>query len=520
MGDARGDRGVPGAAVPEADDRRQRHRTGGTVPRCKRLIDDYGSIADRGWRARHVMTAGIRFGRCGLRGRTATLGLTTILACGSAAGGDEPAYYFGADLSYVNELENCGATYSLAGKRRDPFELLHERGASLVRVRLWNDADWTRYSNLADVKKTIAAPPAMEVLLNFQLSDNWADGDKQIIPRAWKGIKDTDALAEALYEFTRRTLQELDGAGLMPELVQVERDERRDPEHARAGQGTDRLGAQRQATQCRHQGRARCGCGVAHQAARDAAHRAARERRAVVCGCHRRRGDGLRSHRRQLLPQVVEAGSRWSRRCDQSSASPLRRRRAPGGGRLSVDARQRRHLPQQSWRRLADPRVSGHPSQSATLPARPEPARDRQRRRWSGLWEPAWISSSCKTRWGSGSGWDNATLFDFEGALLPGADYLDHPYVYPVEVEFRADPVAKGDPVPLYLWGDFLGEGMEPLRFDNSRDASVFQTRLMPGQRIRYPFTTRPTAVSRCCRAMREILTVWREPWWARSGVD
>jgi arabinogalactan endo-1,4-beta-galactosidase len=46
-------------------------------------------------------------------------------------------------------------------------------------------------------------------------------------------------------------------------------------------------------------------------------------------------------------------------------------------------------------------------------------------------WEPAWVSSGCKTRWGAGSGWDNATLFDFKGQLLPGADYLDHAYVYP-----------------------------------------------------------------------------------------
>jgi len=27
-------------------------------------------------------------------------------------------------------------------------------------------------------------------------------------------------------------------------------------------------------------------------------------------------------------------------------------------------------------------------------------------------WEPAWVASSCKTRWGTGSGWDNATFFD------------------------------------------------------------------------------------------------------------
>ena len=27
-------------------------------------------------------------------------------------------------------------------------------------------------------------------------------------------------------------------------------------------------------------------------------------------------------------------------------------------------------------------------------------------------WEPAWVSSSCSTKWGQGSHWDNATLFD------------------------------------------------------------------------------------------------------------
>ena len=30
-------------------------------------------------------------------------------------------------------------------------------------------------------------------------------------------------------------------------------------------------------------------------------------------------------------------------------------------------------------------------------------------------WEPAWISTQCRTRWGQGSHWENATLFDFDG---------------------------------------------------------------------------------------------------------
>ena len=41
-------------------------------------------------------------------------------------------------------------------------------------------------------------------------------------------------------------------------------------------------------------------------------------------------------------------------------------------------------------------------------------------------WEPAWVSTSCKTRWGTGSHWENATLFDFRkgNELTPAADYL------------------------------------------------------------------------------------------------
>lgn len=63
--------------------------------------------------------------------------------------------YLGADLSYVNEMEECGVQYRENGVVKDPFELFHTHGANLVRVRLWNGARWTKYSDLSDVKKTI-----------------------------------------------------------------------------------------------------------------------------------------------------------------------------------------------------------------------------------------------------------------------------------------------------------------------------------------------------------------------------
>ena len=131
--------------------------------------------------------------------------------------------YLGADLSYVNEMEDCGAVYrDRDGRQVDPFALMAARGGNLVRVRLWNNPTWTRYSNLEDVKRTIrrARAAGMQVLLNFHYSDDWADGDKQHAPAAWVGLDD-EATARALHDFTLETLRSLHADGLMPELVQV-----------------------------------------------------------------------------------------------------------------------------------------------------------------------------------------------------------------------------------------------------------------------------------------------------------
>jgi arabinogalactan endo-1,4-beta-galactosidase len=132
-------------------------------------------------------------------------------------------FYVGADLSYVNEMEDCGATYYDQGKKQDPFALFAQKSADLVRVRLWHDADWTRYSNLADVSKTLrrAKENKMKTLLDFHYSDTWADPEKQFIPKAWAHITDTTELAQALYDYTTATLAELDRNNLLPDMVQV-----------------------------------------------------------------------------------------------------------------------------------------------------------------------------------------------------------------------------------------------------------------------------------------------------------
>jgi arabinogalactan endo-1,4-beta-galactosidase len=131
--------------------------------------------------------------------------------------------YFGADLSYANQIVDCGGIYRDNGKPADVYSIFKDHGANLIRVRIWTDGNKSPYSNLPDVIRTIRATreKGMQVLLDFHYSDSWADAGKQYTPKAWEDITDTDALADTLYRYTTYVLATLDHQGLMPEMVQV-----------------------------------------------------------------------------------------------------------------------------------------------------------------------------------------------------------------------------------------------------------------------------------------------------------
>jgi len=136
-----------------------------------------------------------------------------------------PDFFYGADLSYVNEMDDCGAVYyDDNNTQKDVYEIFTDEGANLARYRLWHTPDWTNYSNLNDVKKSIkrAKDNGLFVLLDFHYSDTWADPGKQTIPAAWLSfVHDTPALAQELYDYTYEVLDELYKEGLAPDIVQV-----------------------------------------------------------------------------------------------------------------------------------------------------------------------------------------------------------------------------------------------------------------------------------------------------------
>lgn len=354
--------------------------------------------------------------------------MSALLALLLGAQAPPPRLYLGADLSYVNEMEDCGAVYRRNGRRADPFALLKAAGGNLVRVRIWNDAKWTRYSNLADVRRTIARAKAhkLQVLLDFHYSDDWADGDKQHPPAAWAGL-DAAAQAKALYDYTRGVLGALDREGLMPELVQV------------GNETNPELMAGEKKVIDWPRNAALFNAGI--KAVRDAG-RAGRIAPRVM----------LHIAQPENVEPWFEAAARagvkdydligisyyrkWSTRSIAQLGETISRVEARfGKDALVVETA----YPFTHEGADAAPNLLGPDTLIPGYPATPQG----QRRYLIDLtqivvdhggvgvvyWEPAWISTLCRTRWGTGSNWENAAWFSLDRhEALPAFDFLGRRY--------------------------------------------------------------------------------------------
>ncbi|MBO3115646.1 glycosyl hydrolase 53 family protein [Winogradskyella sp. DF17] len=138
---------------------------------------------------------------------------------------EDISFFYGADLSYVNEMEDCSAVYkNSSGEEEDVYKVFNDQGANLVRLRLWHSPEWTNYSTYNDVKAAIerAKQQGLKVLLDFHYSDTWADPSKQEIPAAWlPEINNTENLGSLLYDYTYNTLDSLAAENILPDIVQV-----------------------------------------------------------------------------------------------------------------------------------------------------------------------------------------------------------------------------------------------------------------------------------------------------------
>lgn len=357
----------------------------------------------------------------------------TVAQAGPPAAKPQGGIYLGADLSYVNEMEDCGAVYRSGGKPVDPFALLKRQGGNIVRVRIWNHATWTRYSDYADVLKTIRRAHAhkLQVLLDFHYSDDWADGGKQIPPAAWANLT-TDEQVKALHDYTLETLLNLNRDKAMPEMVQVGNET-----------NPELLGGKVPGPEINWQRNARllnAGIQAVHEAGRSGS-------RAPRIMLHVAQPENI-------LPwfdAATKAGvtgydiigmsyySKWSKySLAQLKQTISEAKRRYGKDVIVVE--------------------TGYPftlegadtaknllGEDALLPGYPATP-DGQHRYMVDLtqltidaggigvvyWEPYWVSTHCGTRWGHGSDWENATWFDYRRhEALPVFEWLHHRYSHP-----------------------------------------------------------------------------------------
>jgi len=354
---------------------------------------------------------------------------TAVLIAASAAPPQER--FAGVDLSYVNEVEACGAQFRVNGELRDPYALFAEKGANLVRLRLWNNPTWTNYSNEADVTRSIerAHVAGMKVLLDFHYSDDWADPQKQTIPAAWAAdIDDADKLATHVYEYTSDVLARLIERGLQPYMVQVGNEINTQMLRPAETKGEPIDWAR-------------------NAKILNAGIRAVREARAED-----RFSPKVMLHVAQpenVEPWFAAAVAAGVRDFDYIGVSYYPKWSSldlPQAERAlkAVNARFNRPIivVEVSYpftlRDAGDkaPNLLGADSLHDGYPA----SYQGQRRfmndvvqmtlRVGGVgvvyWEPAWVSTKCATRWGTGSHWENATLFDFRkgNELTPAVDFL------------------------------------------------------------------------------------------------
>ena len=344
---------------------------------------------------------------------------------------NKSTFYFGVDLSYVNEMDDCGAVYLENGEPQDVFVLLARHGVNLVRARLWHSPDWTTYSTLDDVKRTFrrAHEQNMATLLAIHYSDTWADTGRQEIPTAWRNFETVDELAEAVYIYTYNVLQELHSENLLPDFVQIGNeinsgllkqemavDWARDSQLLNAGIQAVRDFSTQTDTQPQI---------ILHIAQpehttwwfREAAQAGITDFDVIGISYYpqwskfsiEETSAQVHSLREQLGKEVmiVETAYPWTLEAVDETATNILSEGIAGYS-ISPDG-QKQFMIDLTQTLIDNGAIGGV------------------------YWEPAWISTDCNTQWGQGSHWENATFFDFSHAneVHAGIDYLSHEYTYP-----------------------------------------------------------------------------------------
>jgi arabinogalactan endo-1,4-beta-galactosidase len=166
-------------------------------------------------------------------------GFTRKDGAGSDGASKEPdaaaaSFFLGADVSFVQQEEAQGRVfYDVDGTAGDIFQILKNHGFTYIRLRTFVDptaSDGYDTGNgtttaFCDAAHTVTMgarvkAAGMGLILDFHMSDTWADPGHQATPLAWQG--DTFAeLTTQVQTYTNTVIAQMVAGNARPDIVEV-----------------------------------------------------------------------------------------------------------------------------------------------------------------------------------------------------------------------------------------------------------------------------------------------------------
>jgi len=152
----------------------------------------------------------------------ASTGAGGATGAAGAGGNNLPSFFFGADIT-DQEPAPAAAIANLLMQMK-------AHGFNFVRLRTFVDpraADgYDKTNGFDDIAHTVAfgkviKDAGMGLLVDFHMSDNWADPGKQCVPVAWQTLTTIASLSSALHDYTKSAIMALIAGGARPDMVQI-----------------------------------------------------------------------------------------------------------------------------------------------------------------------------------------------------------------------------------------------------------------------------------------------------------
>ncbi len=143
--------------------------------------------------------------------------------CGWLKAQEHSDYAFGADLSFLKQMEDRGTKFKDAGVEKPGLQILRDHGYNWMRLRICieplsnglpNNLEYT-LAMAKDAKKL-----GFKFFLTFHYANGWADPRIEPTPAAWRDLA-PDALVEQVFTYTRDTIAAFRDADVMPDMVGI-----------------------------------------------------------------------------------------------------------------------------------------------------------------------------------------------------------------------------------------------------------------------------------------------------------